>query len=322
MGAGIEHRSAQGVLEAFQDYDCPNFTIWNGKRLCYTCDDDNMDIGMQTLINCLNQISQSGTSAIYLIKVYAQDCGKITSSTPYRGSTTFMLSPTALTTTGPGPGGVGSVHIIDNAGKTAQYGTRELNTRLDALEKENRELLERVHKSELNEIRNDFTRQIAGITQQAEDKTWWDRLFDTLEKKPEILDKLGDGLAKVAGIFRDRKDYIVNPAGGSVSGTTKNASTNTENNEDVETDDIKLSPEGALINPFLHDNERTLKASERSKILVDRLTPLTQDQHDDIHNETLQVIEQRIGSVTLSRMLLAVACMDNEDLNKLLNHLD
>jgi hypothetical protein len=312
-------------MQAYQEYGMPNFSILQGKRLCVAYDDGNIDEGTTKLLSYLNQILASNTASVYLLRVYPENV-PVNSSTGYSGSTTFMLSPQALTTTAPGPGGVGSVQIIDRGGQVQQYqGSKELAARVEKLEAENRNLLDRVHKAELDNIRTEFTNQIAGIRKDHEQDSkgsWHDRLFDFLEKKPEAIDKVGNMLQGIAGIFRSNKDYIINKGPGAaaaVSGTKQTA----ENSDTMNTDQqVQLTPEGALINPFLEPAERDLKSSEQSRILIERLTPLDQEKHDEIQSECLEIIESRIGAVTLSRMLLAVAGMSSDGLNKLINHLD
>lgn len=310
------------MMQAYQDYGYPNFSIVQGKRFCIGYDGNNIDEGVSTLLNYLNSILANNTASVYLLRVYPEGVS-VDSGSNYKGSTTFMLSPTAMTTTVPGPGGVGTIQIMDRGGQYQAAQPKDLMSRVEKLEKENESLRERVHKAELDNIRTDFSNQIAGLKRDQDEKgqpSWVDRIFDFLEKKPDAMDKVGEMVSSIAGIFSGRKDYIVNrTAPAAVSGTTKTAD---NSNQDMEPQQVQLTQEGALINPFLQDSERSLKRGEQQKILADRLTPLTQDQHDDIQGECLEVIENRIGSATLSRMLLAVACMDNDDLNKLLNHLD
>lgn len=330
MAAGIEHRSVDSVIQAYQDYGYPNFSIWNGKRLCVVYDGDNTDEGLQTLINYLNTILAAGTQAVYMLKVYPEGV-KANSGTNYNGSTTFMLSPTAMTTTAPAPGGVGSVHFIDRTGNNSQATGKEVLSRIDSLEKENQRLQKELQDAKLNQIRTDFDNRIAGLQRQYEEKeepTWWEKGLELLKEKPDTLDRLGNILEKViSGIRRGNKNYIVEqPAGGgSMAGTTHKsppADPAGENSENMETEEIQLTTEGALINPLLTPEERQLKKKEQGAILVERLTPLSQDQHDDLQSDCLEIIEKRVGPVTLSRMLLAVASLDNDDLNKLLNNLD
>lgn len=319
MAAGIEHRSAESVLNSYQDYDLPNFSIWNGKRLCIKYDQGNADEGYQALVNYLNTIAQSNTMAVYTLKVYPEKCTGITNGTLYEGSTTFMLSPAATTIQQNG------VTIIDPSSKTAQYGSKELVSRIEKLEQENVSLRDKLHKEELDRIRQDFTHQISGLNREQEEKSGWDKFLDILERKPEMLergiDRFFDGAGKIAGLFRTQKNYILEqPASrGAIAGTENKSEP--INDTAVETS-YDTTAEGAMINPFLTIEESRLKSGAQSEIIRSKLEPLTQDQHDDIQSECMEAIEKRLGPVTLSLMLLKVASLDNADMNKLLNNLD
>ena len=326
MASGIEHRTIDSVLQSYQDSGLTNFSIWNGKRLCVKYDGGNVDEALNTLIAYLNQIATSGTMSVYMLKVHADDTKStaINNGSVYEGSTTFMLSPVAVTTTTPT-----GVTIIDPASKTAGYGQKDLITRLEKLEQQNQEYRDLLHKQDLEKIKADFTNQIAGIKKKEDKKHWLDRVMDYVETKPDqvekILDKTFDSIGRLTSIFREQKNYIVNKpaAGGAVAGTTNKSEQKTDTETmATETDSYELTTEGALINPFLTDDERKLKSGAQSEIIRSKIGSLDQDAHDEIQSECMEIIEKRIGAVTMSLLLLKLASLDNSDLNKVLNNLD
>lgn len=318
MGRGIEHREPESLIKAYEDYGKCNFAIFSGRDLVLKYDEGDPDEGMAMLQGCVNMIMNSDTRAVYMLKVYNDKVGAVNTKTPSEGSTTFMLSKSAITTTD----GNGKMIIDRTAMYTGGNGKTDpaMLGRLDRLEQENKELLERVHRSELDNLRQQLTetfdKRISGLEQK--EATNW-------EKVESFVDRFWDRIERTAKDiyfeFKPKNNYIQDkqPAA-AMSGTANNK--NKENSETMEASEVVLTPEGALVNPFLTDEQRKLKKSEQANIVKEMLTPLPQDSHDDLQTECLEIIEKRIGAVTLSRMLLAVACLDNDDLNKLLNNLD
>ena len=312
MASGIEHRDPVTLLQTYQDYGVPNFSVWSGKRLCVKHESGNGDLAYQELQGFLNAIMQSNTGAVYTLKVHPEGIPKITANSDYEGSTTFMLGPVSnnqggTNTTVMIPGAPGPVGKIDPA----------ITAKLEKLEKVNEDLLDRLHKNEINSLREDFTRQIAGLKQEPE-KSWVDRIFDYLEKKPEAIKDALSGIGNIIEKFvKPANDYIIpNPAAapGSVAGTNQNT--------EMANEQITLTSEGALVNPFIAENERGLSQTDQDHLLKTRLAAIDQDGHDQVQNDCLEIIENRIGAAVLSRMLITVACMTNKNLNKLLSNLD
>lgn len=318
MGAGIEHRSGDTVLQAYSDYACPNFAVFNGKRICVKHDSGNIDQAYQELQGFLNLIQASNTGAVYTLYVFPESVKNINAGTPFSqatGSTTFMLQPLQ-------PGGVGNTVIMPNNNTGMTRTDPALNAKVAELEREKEILLHRLHKQELEDMRKDFSNQIAGIQLQNQNKHWTDRLMDVLEAKPEMIKETLSGIGKlINSIIRKPVDYTsgytstVIPGGGQMSGTANNTDMN--NSETVEVTD-----EGALINPFLTAEQRALDNDEQQQLLIIALKDLNQEQHDDVQSECLEMIEKRIGAATLSRLLISVASMNKKSLNKLLSHLD
>lgn len=311
MASGIEHRKADTLLQSYLDYDCPNFSIWNGKRLCVVYDQGNCDEGYQALQGFVNAITASNTGAVYTLRVYPETVTEIKSNTEYKGSTTFMLSPFEPTATGQN----GTVIMTQGPGVPAKIDPA-VNAKLAALEAKNDDLIKKLHNQEIQQLRTEFTNQIAGLNKEPE-KTWVDRFFDIIEKKPEIIKDTLSGIGKVINQFiKEPVNYIQNTSPSQVAGTT-----HTTVNMETETE-MKLTSEGALINPFIVGEENNLSSDDQNKLVVERLAPLDQEAHDTIQSDCMEVIEKRIGAATLSRMLIVVACMSNKNLNKLLANLD
>lgn len=308
MNIGIEHRSANSVLEAYQQYALPNFSIWSGKSLRWKYEGGNGDEGMQMLQNCLQTIQDSGTTTIYTIRVYPAERTKITSNTEYDGSTNFQLTSYVA-----GGNGQGSITIANPQQAPAKIDPLWMN-RLTLLEDENKKLRNELHANQLRSmeerLNNQFSKQIAGLKEQATDK--WEK-FDS------ILEKHWGKVKEVVGAIRNEfapNNYIVDQG--------KQVAVNgTKSSHEIDTNmDTKFTDEGALINPFLTPEQQGLKLHEKSAIVKSLIEKTDKDTQDDIQSECLEIIEKRISNITLTRMLLAVACLDNHSMNKLLSNLD
>ncbi len=311
MANGIEHKSVDSVMEAFRSYDLPNFSIWAGKQLRVKYEGGNWDEGLQELLNYLNVILAANTQCVYSLRVYPEDVTHIDNKTPYDGSTTFMLSPAVPTTTQNG------VTIIDRNGN--QVGSSRTDPavlrELEQLRTKTDQLQSDLNRKEIELLKQDFDHQIAGLKREYEEQpelSWGDKalaFFEKLLEKPEVIEKTGKA---IAGIFNKGNNYIIEHP--QVVQTSPISGTNTETEQEMETTIFE--------NHFLTPEERKLKKHEQSELMIQRLTPLDDDKHQDIQNECLTSLETRIGNVTLSRMLLAVAGLDNHELNKLISHLD
>lgn len=336
VNRGIEHRTPDTVLDSFSYYDKVkwNICVGNDQVMCY--EESDPDASRQLLETSLNAIANSGTTATYMLRVFDNSCTNLTAKTPPKGSQTFMFggAPTMKTENG--------ITIIDRTATNNQYAASmarpdpTLISRLEKLEKDNQDLLEKLHKSELANLKQDFTNQIAGLqldkSEEKPDLT--DRIFGFIEKKPDSIKDVFEGLGNLLERLMpgSGKNFIQprDPAP-AINGTTKEQTMDSRHNLEEELDeerdeetesDIPLTAEGALINPFLTPEEQNLRSNRQGEIIKARLAGLTTDQLDEVQMTALEVLEDRITPQVLTQMLLQVACMDNRDLNKLLSHLD
>lgn len=323
MAGAIEHRNIQDLLQSYDNYGCVNFTIWQGKDLKVTYDEGEAAEAKDLLENFLNTIQQSGTTAVYTLKVYKKN-DQIKTGTMPHGSTTFQF--TSYVPAGQQQATKQDIYIAGTGGgkQDSSYLT-ELRQRLDKLEQENVKLRDDKHAQDLAQLRSDFQNQIAGLS-QPEEKTWQDHVL-------EHKDTIRDIVKEIASIFRPPvKDYTVTNIPAAVSGTAQGAApavktetTITDHSRqqppEMETTDIIKGPDGQLINPFLTDQERELPADQQGAITTEKIEALTEDQQNDVQSECMEIIVDRVGNVMLTRLILAVACMDKETLNTTLSYL-
>jgi len=311
MARGIEHKSVDGVIDAYILNDHPNWGLFSGREIMIAYEDGNMDAGMSMLKDYLDILQQGGSSAVYTLRIYNDDVKNITDKTGYRASTTCMLNSNTATRTENG------VTIIDRGvGNTAAPGNNAASAlimaRLDKLETENARLRDENHKQEIKFLMDKLDKAIAGTEAKEEKKPWWENLIEKVSERPESIGKF---LEPIKDLFVEKKNYIVQtvPQTVPVAGT--------DNKEEPPMSNTQATA-GPLQNPFITDEERKMSSDEQSKLLIDRLAKLTDEEHEDVQNECLESIAARISHVTLTRMLLAVADMDDKNMNKLLNHLD
>lgn len=336
MATGIEHRSVDSVMQAYDYFEKPNFAIYQGKDQRTYYDGGNQDEGAEKLREWLTMIEANGTGAVYTLKVYKEAEKDITAKAAPSGSTTFLLSATTPVTRRED----GTI-IIDRTQQPQNTGggNAAILSRIESLEKTNRELQDKLHQEQLKAMEQNFKHQIAGLQVQEKEQTPIERIGEALLNKPDNVDKLINIFGRLAdgimnGLFA-KNNYIQPPApvaNNSIQGTEKANTMHIEEDEeetgqdeleeDEPGDEIPVDAEGALINTFLTEDEKKLKKSAQGKLMIERLSALDQDNLDTVHMCCIEVLEARISAVTLARMLITVASLDNEDLNKLLNHLD
>lgn len=90
----VQLRSTQQVLDAYQNWDNPQFAILNGKQLLFAYDNDGatIDEGEQLLQQWLTWIKTGGSAGIYTLAIYRDVKKGITNTTPYNGSINFQLN--------------------------------------------------------------------------------------------------------------------------------------------------------------------------------------------------------------------------------------
>ncbi len=341
--AVIEHRTQEGVLGAFEASGMTKFVIWQGNEPIMVYDEQDPDFeannngaASDKLSQYLNFIQSTGTSAIYKLRVYTDDVKSINAKTPPRAVTRFQLSPTDIAEYKQTPDG--KMMLIRQQPAPGGNNTA-LTHRLDNLEQTNRELLERLHQAEIKRVEQNFQHQIAGLTQQQQDAPdVWTRIGESLLEKPDNLDKALGHLKDIIGMalnaFRPNKNFITNqppapaPSPVSVNGTNVKEPVKPQEHEEEhedpeqpETLQVPLTEEGAYINPFLDEQQRALKKSKRFPLMQEALSKLTPEELDEQQMICVEILENRITPVMLTHLLIEVACMDNDDLNSVINNL-
>lgn len=308
--AAIEHRQKDSVMACYDHFNEPNWGIFYGTepRDNY-CEGDSNDARVK-LDSYLDMIYGMAINQTYTLRVYPATSAVITTKTPFSKSTTFNFSNSNL------PRGEGGAVTINNPIPMQNYAAAAnaaTTAKMDQLTDEINKLKDQLYRKEIDSVKTDFANQIAGIRDKEPDLSFGDKMLKFLEnlvEKPEVVEKIGYA---IRGAFKPNKDYIqhTSQVSGSISGTDKTA-----------TDMSHQATAQPYINELLTPEERKLDAEHQSKLTIERLTPISQEEHDDLQSECLQNIEARIGAITLSRMLIAVACLNDKEMNKLINHLD
>lgn len=94
LSRAVQLEKPDQVLEAYQNWQCPNFSIINGKQLLFAYDEENGTIeqGEEFLTWWCNRIYEKKSAAIYTLCIYKNLKGKeITNTTPYNGSVNFQF---------------------------------------------------------------------------------------------------------------------------------------------------------------------------------------------------------------------------------------
>ena len=262
MALGIEHTNKDTVIEAYQFFAAPNWCIWGGrdKRAQYV--DDDLDEGETKLGEFLDMIANSNTSTVYLLRVYKAGTKNVSNKTEGEGATTFMLSGTTKITKDQN-----GVTIIDRT-RGEPAGSAALASRLDNLERDNKDLLERLHKQEIEMLRKEMDARISGLSNTPE-PSMFDKallLIDKVGEHPAILDK-------IAGIFQKRTAPPVAEAQYfstevPVNGTAQNS---TDMNQE-QTQDEQAPPVSDSEAEILNDRLEAALDSLEDKIGLEKLT--------------------------------------------------
>lgn len=277
---GIEYRDIDGIIEAYDNYDKPNFSIWAGSSLKVKYEGGNMDQGKDMLRNFLSQIQQSATTTVYTIRVYPGECDNINNKTPYEGSFTFMLGNRADSYRNEQgviilPGGQ-QAPAKNNTAETMQ-----LTERINRLEAELNNEREKRHKAELENIRKEFTNQIAGL-QQKEEPNKWLEIGEKLIEKPDGIEKIFNGLGSLIDKFIANRE--VPP--------------------------IKLAGTEQKNDTMQHEEETHINSEEE-------LTAEEQDLFDRM-DDAIDTIEEKVGTTPLVEALEKIAAMPADKINALL----
>lgn len=90
----VQLKNANQVMEAYQNWENPQFAILNGKQLLFAYDkeDANLEEGEQLLEQWLAWIKNGGSAGIYTLAIYKDTRKGITNATPYNGSINFQLN--------------------------------------------------------------------------------------------------------------------------------------------------------------------------------------------------------------------------------------
>ena len=70
--AGIDFRDKDVLIDQYEEFGKPNFSIWQGKRLKISYDGNDIKDGSSMLNNYLEQITNSGTQSQYELLVYPE----------------------------------------------------------------------------------------------------------------------------------------------------------------------------------------------------------------------------------------------------------
>ncbi len=330
MATGIEHRSLDTVMQVFDNWKRPNWAIYSGTIPRETFESDNIDESREYLCATLEAIAASGTNTTYTIRSYADNTKEINSKTPFKASTTFMLGSAATTR------GENGVTIIDRTAyqpPVRAIGNTATDNQLEQLRQDNERLKDKLHQQEIAALRAEIKQAIGQTTQPPEPETW-EKIIGYIHEKPELIGNILTPITDMLkNIFAPAKNYIVDKPTAAVNGTAAAApqeqqqySTvgNTEevDQEGIEDGDYDLTPEGALINPFIFEDEKKISEDQQNKLFIDRLSQLTEEQNEDVQNICLEIIADRISQQTLSRMLIVVAGLSNKKMNQLLSHLE
>jgi len=90
MGAPVEFRDKDTLIEAWKLHNSPYFGIFQGKDLKFTNEDDDMVNAEDLLDKNLEYLQKAGTTAIYTLRVYHKP--PVTAKADYKGSMTFRFS--------------------------------------------------------------------------------------------------------------------------------------------------------------------------------------------------------------------------------------
>lgn len=87
----VEFKDVDGVVDGFTMHGSPYFSIWQSNTLKLCCDKEEPAEAEDMLRDCLAAIEQSGTTAIYTLRVHP-DAKNFNTKKNYKGSFTFRLN--------------------------------------------------------------------------------------------------------------------------------------------------------------------------------------------------------------------------------------
>jgi hypothetical protein len=92
MAGSVQFRSSEAVLTAYENSNCPAWSLWQGGQLLFKFAGKTAEEAISALSNVLEMLGES-SNAIYTLKVY-EDLGKdkLKNNTPYDGSFNFRLN--------------------------------------------------------------------------------------------------------------------------------------------------------------------------------------------------------------------------------------
>lgn len=310
MSQIIEHSTTEGVMGAFESCAYVKCAVWQGTEPLVVYEGEDKEEAKQLIDGWLESLAQLPSTAVYKLRVYGDDVKNITNKSPYKAVTRFQFNTPYNSQQVQGPDG--KIILMRDVNRTPAVGnTGSFNERLNQLELENKQLVERVHKAELASLEERFNAKIAGLSAAPE--------MSIVDKIDGIIDKL---LNKVEPVFNiigklkgQQQNYILTNTV-PVNGTTHK----TQAMADEEVQDPVII--GRIIDKFLTAEQQKLKKHEQGAILKAALEAMNAEELDDLQVQCLELIEPRIGNVTLTRMLVVVQGLDDHDMNKLLNNLD
>jgi hypothetical protein len=340
MAVGIEHKDKDSLMDAFDYFDMPCFAIYAGtqQRTGFCC--ESVADAREKFEQFVDFVISSGNQAVYVVRFYPSGTKAITNKTAYEGSTSFMMNKEAPLKMENG------VMVIDRGeGKAAAASNNNFTAmimgRLDKMEEQNRQLQQQLFNTQLKSLEEKMNRAINGTDAQVPVKEWWEQALEHLEKNPNavgnIINPIKDAIAEF--LPGKRTNYIQNPT--TPVGRTdareqpkeqpketvmeKEQTAPATEEQETEEEEIDLfAPDAAGYrhNPLLTEDERKLPEGKQTEVIVKKLELLSDEQHEDMQNAAMDSVANRIGNPTLSRMIIAVACMNDKQMNKLLNHLD
>lgn len=133
MGANVEFRTVDSVMEAFRLHETPYFAVFQGTNLKFGNEENDIPDAERILEQNLRWIEDSGTTAVYTLKVYKNI--PITNKTPYKGSFTFKLDNRDLQQINTG-NGQPPVYVINGQNRAvgpAPIGTTSIEAKLDKM---------------------------------------------------------------------------------------------------------------------------------------------------------------------------------------------
>lgn len=313
---GIEHKNISSILMAFDHFDMPNFAIFDGrgKDICDQCTAGNKELAADRLSNWLEAIEANGTTALYMLKVYGPDVDGqlINNKTPSTGSTTFQLNQYQ-------PAGVGNTNtpgvvMVGNGGNN----NTAIVEMMRQMQEQNNKLLQTFQAQIMAKEKSETKELLEFLMKQNQERensgNPWDKLIGSITENPAIVT---DVIGKIAGIFTKQPAAPAVPVPETYHTINYSPISGTNHTEDV---------------TLMQQTQQQPPAAEQDELPVinvltdSQLEELTQlqiqtdgSQHQDLQNEALEVIEHRIGTATLTKLLQKVATCPDKQISMILS---